>query len=140
MEDEEVEIHIDEVDCLFPPPCWIGRGSERPSVAEQHAFETYAVSPLRQHPQLNKQHRHRHRAEAAGDRADGGRDPRGRLEVHVPRHILILGVPGLIRQDREAFAAGGLCESLVEADECIALRGLVTPDQRRRQLERIGGA
>jgi hypothetical protein len=44
------------------------------------------------------------------------------------------------RQDREALAAGGLGKPFVEADELIALWGFVTPDQRRRKLERVGGA
>src|SRR5574337_1173546 len=50
------------------------------------------------------------------------------------------GVPRLIRQDREAFTASGVCKPLIETDERIPLRGLVTPDQRGRQLERIGRA
>ena len=52
----------------------------------------------------------------------------------------VTGVPGLTRQDREAFATGSLCKPVVEADECIPLRRLVTPDERRRQLERVGSA
>jgi len=51
-----------------------------------------------------------------------------------------LGVSWLIRQDREAFAAGGFPKPFIAADEGITLWGLVAPDQRCRQLERVSGA
>ena len=41
--------------------------------------------------------------------------------------------------DREALVRRGLGETRVERDEAFAVRLLFTPDQGRRELERVGG-
>jgi len=47
---------------------------------------------------------------------------------------------GSCRQHRESLAAGAVTQTLIQAHKSLFRRPLVTPDERRGELERIGGA